>query len=550
MGKRNNSQRKENMESPRKEISETEACNMTEKEFRVMVMEFIHWMDEKINNLCKNQEEIKSDIATIKNTMESFNSRLQEAEDRLDMIKFRKEGMTKAKIYPIARPFVAVYEVKDQASHKSQKTNPNPRKQITVFNTMKAAKKCLKFIESFRSCRILSKSLAKIISEEIATTTPTFSNHHSDASTAINIESNMQIGITLRQKWWPPYPQDGGAQSPQPRYWSPRRSGSGRAPRNTEPAEERARRLPVGLRGDRKRPRPTHKEPAKEWGPHLPVGLRSDWEAARPAHTEPAEERGPAPSRWSPRRSEAALPAHTEPAEERGPAPSRWSPRRSGSGRAPRTRSQLRAGPAPSRWSPRRSGSGPAPRTRSRPRSRARAFPLVSAAIGKRPCPAHTEPAEERGPAPSRWSPRRSGSGPAPRTRSRPRSRARCLPVDLRGDREAAPPRAQGAGRGVGPGTFPLVSAEIGKRPGPAHTETAEERGPAPSLWSQRLSGRLQCHQSRAWWLPDLGSREAARPCKAGHSSFLSGAVAGKSPDMADRAQTAGLGGFLRKILQ
>ncbi|KAK1346619.1 hypothetical protein QTO34_000478 [Cnephaeus nilssonii] len=83
MGKRNNSQRKENVESPRKEISETEACNMTEKEFRVMVVEFIHRMDEKINNLCKNQEEMKSDIATIKNTMESFNSRLQEAEDRI-----------------------------------------------------------------------------------------------------------------------------------------------------------------------------------------------------------------------------------------------------------------------------------------------------------------------------------------------------------------------------------------------------------------------------------------------------------------------------------
>ncbi|KAK1339928.1 hypothetical protein QTO34_018492 [Cnephaeus nilssonii] len=87
MGKRNNSQRKENAESPRKEISENEACNMTEKEFRVMVMEFIHRMDEKINNLCKNQEEMKSDIATIKNTMESFNSRLQEAEDRISELE-------------------------------------------------------------------------------------------------------------------------------------------------------------------------------------------------------------------------------------------------------------------------------------------------------------------------------------------------------------------------------------------------------------------------------------------------------------------------------
>ncbi|KAK1337401.1 hypothetical protein QTO34_002027 [Cnephaeus nilssonii] len=96
MGKRNISQRKENVESPRKEISETEACNMTEKEFRVMVVEFIQRMDEKINNLCRNQEEMKSDIATIKNTMESFNSRLQEAEDRISELEDQVQKQAQA----------------------------------------------------------------------------------------------------------------------------------------------------------------------------------------------------------------------------------------------------------------------------------------------------------------------------------------------------------------------------------------------------------------------------------------------------------------------
>ncbi|KAK1346554.1 LOW QUALITY PROTEIN: hypothetical protein QTO34_000411 [Cnephaeus nilssonii] len=86
MGKQNNSQRKENVESPRKEISETEACNMTEKEFRVMVVEFIHRMDEKINNLCKNQEEMESDRATIKNTNGKF-QQLQEAEDQISELE-------------------------------------------------------------------------------------------------------------------------------------------------------------------------------------------------------------------------------------------------------------------------------------------------------------------------------------------------------------------------------------------------------------------------------------------------------------------------------
>ena len=43
---------------------------MTEKEYRVMVIPFINCMDEKINNLCKIQEEIKNEIALIKNAMQ------------------------------------------------------------------------------------------------------------------------------------------------------------------------------------------------------------------------------------------------------------------------------------------------------------------------------------------------------------------------------------------------------------------------------------------------------------------------------------------------
>ncbi|KAK1346480.1 hypothetical protein QTO34_000336, partial [Cnephaeus nilssonii] len=69
---------------------------MIEKEFRVMVVEFIHQMDEKIINLCKNQEEMKSDIATIKNTMESFNSRLQEAEDRISELEDQVQKQAQA----------------------------------------------------------------------------------------------------------------------------------------------------------------------------------------------------------------------------------------------------------------------------------------------------------------------------------------------------------------------------------------------------------------------------------------------------------------------
>lgn len=44
-------------------------------------------MNEEINNLCKYQEENKSDKATIKKMTEGFNSRLKDVEDRISDLK-------------------------------------------------------------------------------------------------------------------------------------------------------------------------------------------------------------------------------------------------------------------------------------------------------------------------------------------------------------------------------------------------------------------------------------------------------------------------------
>ena len=45
----------------------------------------------KINNICKNQEEIKNNIARIKNITEGFNSRLEEAKDQISVSEDRVE---------------------------------------------------------------------------------------------------------------------------------------------------------------------------------------------------------------------------------------------------------------------------------------------------------------------------------------------------------------------------------------------------------------------------------------------------------------------------
>lgn len=91
---RNNPSRKGKEESTVEQLSETEACKMSEKEFRVRAIQFINRMDEKIKNLCKNQEEIQNYIATMKNMMEGFNNSLEQAEDWISELEDKVQKHT------------------------------------------------------------------------------------------------------------------------------------------------------------------------------------------------------------------------------------------------------------------------------------------------------------------------------------------------------------------------------------------------------------------------------------------------------------------------
>ncbi|KAK1328198.1 hypothetical protein QTO34_012621, partial [Cnephaeus nilssonii] len=84
--------RKEKQASPEKEVNEPEANNLSEKEFREMVIRWLKRMEDKFDNMSKNQEEMKknqeemkNDIAAVKNSIESIKSRLEEAEDRISV---------------------------------------------------------------------------------------------------------------------------------------------------------------------------------------------------------------------------------------------------------------------------------------------------------------------------------------------------------------------------------------------------------------------------------------------------------------------------------
>ncbi|KAK1337053.1 hypothetical protein QTO34_003098, partial [Cnephaeus nilssonii] len=80
--------------SPEGEVNEMEASNLSEKEFREIVIRWLKRMEDKFDNMSKNQEEMKknqeemkNDIAAVKNSIESIKSILKEAEDRISELE-------------------------------------------------------------------------------------------------------------------------------------------------------------------------------------------------------------------------------------------------------------------------------------------------------------------------------------------------------------------------------------------------------------------------------------------------------------------------------
>ena len=81
MGKqRNRPQMKEQEYSP-EELDEMEASNLSNREFRVMIIKILNSMKKDINIIKKVQSEIKNAISEINNTLEGIKSRLYEPED-------------------------------------------------------------------------------------------------------------------------------------------------------------------------------------------------------------------------------------------------------------------------------------------------------------------------------------------------------------------------------------------------------------------------------------------------------------------------------------
>ena len=91
---RNRPQMKEPENSP-KELDEMEASNLSDREFRVMIIRILNSMKKDIEIIVKDQSEIKNAISEINNTLEGMNSRLDGAEGQISDLEDKIEKMSR-----------------------------------------------------------------------------------------------------------------------------------------------------------------------------------------------------------------------------------------------------------------------------------------------------------------------------------------------------------------------------------------------------------------------------------------------------------------------
>ena len=72
---------KKQKNSPEKELDERSTRNLSNREYRVMIIKILNRVKKDIETIKKDQSEIKNIISEINNILEGINSRLDEAED-------------------------------------------------------------------------------------------------------------------------------------------------------------------------------------------------------------------------------------------------------------------------------------------------------------------------------------------------------------------------------------------------------------------------------------------------------------------------------------
>ena len=88
-------QMKEQIKTPEKELNEMEISNLSDAEFKTLLIRMRKELSEDLNSIKKSQLETKDSLIEIKNNLQGNNSRMDEAESQINGLKYKEGEKTK-----------------------------------------------------------------------------------------------------------------------------------------------------------------------------------------------------------------------------------------------------------------------------------------------------------------------------------------------------------------------------------------------------------------------------------------------------------------------
>ena len=84
-------QMKEQVKTPEKELNEMEISNLSDAEFKPLVIRMLKELSENLSNIKKTQPEMKDTLIEIKNTLQGNNSGVDVAENQIKDLEHKQK---------------------------------------------------------------------------------------------------------------------------------------------------------------------------------------------------------------------------------------------------------------------------------------------------------------------------------------------------------------------------------------------------------------------------------------------------------------------------
>ena len=89
--KRNMVQMEEYNKTPEKELNKMEKSNLSDAQFKIVVIRMLKELSEDLNSIKKIQLEMKDILIEIKNNLQGINSRVDEADKQISDLEHKEE---------------------------------------------------------------------------------------------------------------------------------------------------------------------------------------------------------------------------------------------------------------------------------------------------------------------------------------------------------------------------------------------------------------------------------------------------------------------------